>query len=197
MDELTLWQEDHPAKTSVSLDAVKDWMDNGPACSGTNAESLIKSLPLGFCGKTSLALCPATTEPTSLPCCGESQEHSPTCPMADGAPPESWPDRNEPQSGACLTLNTSEWPKDGVASSLSQVLEPTADPKYSLSPTACQGILRRAEQRGRMLPRSLRTALINVAGDLWADHPRRDDPATSRSASIEPQEAPPETKTLF
>jgi hypothetical protein len=39
---------------------------------------------------------------------------------------------------------------------LSAILEPNPDPKYFLSPTACKGILRRAEKRGRELPLPLR-----------------------------------------
>jgi hypothetical protein len=61
---------------------------------------------------------------------------------------------------ACLTLNTSEFHSDAVASSLSDVLETSGVPaKYSLSPKACAGILRRAEKRGRVLPVALSRAL--------------------------------------
>ena len=163
MDELTLWPEAPPAKTSPWLDAVADWMERGAACSGTSAVSLIQSMPGGFCGRTSLALCPATTEPTSLPCCGASPEHSPTCPMVDGGPAEWWSGRNEPRSGGCLTLAGSEWPSDAAVCSLSQVLEEHVDPKYFLSRKACEGILNRAERRGRALPPSLYEALERVA----------------------------------
>jgi len=50
----------------------------------------------------------------------------------------------------CLTLNTSESPRDAVASSLSDILE-TGDlpPRFYLSKTACVGILRRAARRGK------------------------------------------------
>jgi hypothetical protein len=47
--------------------------------------------------------------------------------------------------------------------SLSDILEESPDPKFSLSAKACQGILRRAEKRGRELPHSLRVALEAVA----------------------------------
>jgi len=171
VDELTLWQEDPPAKTCQWLEDVRDWMVNGADCSGINAVSLIRAMPVGFCGKTSLALSPATTEPTSLPCCGESPEHSPTCPMKDGSPAEWWSDRNGQQSGGCLTLDGSEFPNDAVVSLLSQVLEPSVDPKYCLSPQAAQGILRRAEKRGRLLPLSLQQALEHVAQTTTKDKP--------------------------
>ena len=59
--------------------------------------------------------------------------------------------------------NTSEWRKGGSACSLSQILEANPHPKYSLSPKACQGILRRAEKRGKELPEMLQKALERVA----------------------------------
>ena len=48
-------------------------------------------------------------------------------------------------------------------SSLSDVLESTTSEKYGLSPKACQGILRRAEKRGKKLPERLRVALEQAA----------------------------------
>lgn len=53
-------------------------------------------------------------------------------------------------------------PNEQVA--LWQVLERGSIPaKYFLSSTACAGILRRAEKRGKDLPPMLRDALVNVA----------------------------------
>ena len=46
-----------------------------------------------------------------------------------------------------------------VQSSLSDILEANPLPKYFLSPKACEGILRRAEKRGKKLPVMLETAL--------------------------------------
>jgi hypothetical protein len=56
-------------------------------------------------------------------------------------------------------LNTGESPSVAVASTLSQILEETAPEKYYLSAKACEGILRRAERRGKELPPMLREAL--------------------------------------
>ncbi len=64
--------------------------------------------------------------------------------------------------GEFLTLNTGESPSVAVESSLSQILEVNAPEKYSLSPKAGQGILRRAERRGKELPEMLREALEEV-----------------------------------
>jgi hypothetical protein len=63
-----------------------------------------------------------------------------------------------------LTLNTSEWPSDAAVCSLLDTLEIGDVPqRFFLSGTACQGILRRAEKRGRELPLSLQTALERAA----------------------------------
>lgn len=53
-----------------------------------------------------------------------------------------------------------ESPKEENVSLLSQILEDSAHPKYSLSARACQGILNRAERRGKELPAELKEALI-------------------------------------
>ena len=58
-----------------------------------------------------------------------------------------------------------ESPSAAVESRLSQILEDTPHPKYFLSAKACQGILRRAERRGKELPPELKTAL-----EYQADH---------------------------
>lgn len=70
---------------------------------------------------------------------------------------ESW-------SGGCLTLNTSESPNDAVESSLYSVLEHGGGTRrYCLSPKACEGILRRAEERGKTLPVLLKETLMKMA----------------------------------
>ena len=59
-----------------------------------------------------------------------------------------------------------ECPSEERESRLSQILEEHPHPKYSLSPRACQGILNRAERRGKELPPVLREALIRQATPL-------------------------------
>lgn len=56
----------------------------------------------------------------------------------------------------------SVWGPHSVAeeSRLSQILEETPHPKYSLTAKACQGILRRGERRGKDLPKRLKAVLI-------------------------------------
>ena len=58
-----------------------------------------------------------------------------------------------------LTLNIGESPSVADESTLSQILIPNAPEKYYLSAKACEGILRRAERRGKTLPPLLKTAL--------------------------------------
>jgi hypothetical protein len=66
-----------------------------------------------------------------------------------------------------LTLNTSEWPSAAAVCSLSDTLETGAVPqRFFLSAKACQGILRRAEKRGKKLPSALKMALEKNAGQL-------------------------------
>ena len=62
--------------------------------------------------------------------------------------------------GECMMRNTGESPNAAVESRLSQILEETPQEKYSLSAKACQGILRRAERRGKDLPEPLKTVLL-------------------------------------
>jgi hypothetical protein len=60
--------------------------------------------------------------------------------------------------------NILEWHKDAEESLLSDTLETGDLPqRYYLSRTACQGILRRAEKRGKQLPQMLKEALEAVA----------------------------------
>ncbi len=62
--------------------------------------------------------------------------------------------------GAYTTRSFGESPREGNASRLSQIWEACPPPRYSLSARACQGILNRAERRGKKLPEQLEAALI-------------------------------------
>ena len=61
-------------------------------------------------------------------------------------------------------LNTGPAPRKPVKRALSDILETSPQRKYYLSRTACLGILRRAEERGKELPSQLKEALITQAG---------------------------------
>ena len=56
-------------------------------------------------------------------------------------------------------LNIGESPNVDAVSTLSQILEVNAPRKYYLSAKACEGILRRAERRGKQLPPMLKEPL--------------------------------------
>jgi hypothetical protein len=64
--------------------------------------------------------------------------------------------------GVSWTLNTGECPSAAAVSSLSQILELDVQGKYFLSRKAGQGILRRAETRGKILPEMLKRAISNT-----------------------------------
>ena len=66
--------------------------------------------------------------------------------------------------GVSMMLNIGESPSEERGSTLSQILELNVPEKYSLSPKACAGILRRAEKRGKELPDMLKDALMEVVG---------------------------------
>lgn len=70
----------------------------------------------------------------------------------------------------CLTLNCGEKPGEEIKTRLSEILEQDPDEKYKLSAKACQGILNRAEKRGKKLPEQLEAALIaTVLADAEAN----------------------------
>lgn len=81
---------------------------------------------------------------------------------------ELWPDGGG-LHGECWTLSSSVWPSGASVCSLSSTLETGGVPRrYFLSARACAGIIRRAERRGKALPRELREALetqIRTLGD--------------------------------
>lgn len=75
--------------------------------------------------------------------------------------------RPELSRGESSMLNTSDSPNDAKECLLWQVLDSVVSPRYSLSAKACAGILRRARQRGKVLPPTLREALEHIANPYW------------------------------
>ncbi len=137
--------EELPASPSVSPDSEKDWTTLvATSCSRTLP--LLQSIgPSGWFGRTSPASYPLT-EDTTLP-----------------ASFEGWGNAGMGSRTEFLTLSTSEWPSDAAVCSLSDTLETGNLPqRFFLSATACQGILRRAEKRGKKLPPQLEQALQSV-----------------------------------
>jgi hypothetical protein len=146
---LTLFAEDSPAKTLVSqekgLASLANEVDYSTTHSLLRKPSKPKQLSWRMCQDFYQATKAAISEQSSL----------------------SWPTQGIATSnGVFLIRNSSESPNAAVECSLSQVLEQNPSDKYSLSQKAAQGILRRANRRGKTLPVQLQTALEQVAGDL-------------------------------
>lgn len=138
--------EELPANPSALQDSEKDWLTR-VATSCLPILPLLQSIgPSGWFGRTSPA-CYPVTEDSTLPAYFEGWANA-----GMGSPTEF------------LTLSTLEWPNAAVVCSLSDVLETGELPqRFFLSATACRGILRRAEKRGKELPPQLRDALTAVA----------------------------------
>ena len=115
-------------------------------------------------GKMSPAPCQALGDMTFRPCSKRSQKPRFQClDLADGQMP-GWYEATELISlGGCSTPVCGESPSAAVESFLSQVLEPDAPERYFLSRKACDGILRRAQKRGKELPPMLKEALMRQA----------------------------------
>ena len=77
---------------------------------------------------------------------------------------ESYWELISPYAGGAWTLNTGVSPRDARESSLSRILQGAPPTKYYLTPRACLGILRRAFERGKALPKKLERALKIQAG---------------------------------
>jgi hypothetical protein len=154
MNQLSFLSEEHHVNHFQSQDYEKDLMTRV-------ATSCLPILPLlqsisqsGFYGKTCLVSCQVTKglilPPSSL----------------------GWANAGMGSPTEFLTLNTCEqmdtltqYPKDGGVCSLSDVLETGEVPqRYFLTAKACRGILRRAEKRGKTLPKLLAHCLQTVAG---------------------------------
>lgn len=124
-----------------------------------------------WCGKMCPELSAPTKEPISASCSKKPQKWPANKPplflslKTDGLQPDALPmwEDNGALRGEYLMHSFGVCPKDENASHLSQILEASPHPKYSLSAKACLGILNRAEKRGKQLPEILKLALIQQA----------------------------------
>ena len=153
MTQSTFLWEEPPANPSASQDCAREWL-TPEATSRSPILPLLNTIaPVGSFGRMSLASCPATEEGILVPSSG------------------AWGNSGMGSPTECLTLSSCEHaaspslsPSGGVVCSLSDILEIGDVPqRYYLTATACLGILRRAEKRGKSLPPSLRAALEAVA----------------------------------
>ena len=117
-------------------------------------------IQLSLFGKTFREHSAATKEKISGPSLKKSQRPAFQCLTAeDGHSPEWLELAGLTSLGGRWTPNAGESPNVEREFSLWRILEADAPPKYSLSPKACLGILRRAESKNRKLPDNLRIAL--------------------------------------
>ena len=137
--------EELPANHLVSQDSEKDWTTS-VATSCLHTLPLLQDIgPGGWFGRTSPASYPLT-EDSTLPHYFEG-----------------WANAGMGSHTEFLTLSTLEWHSAAAVCSLSDTLETGDLPqRYFLSATACKGILRRAEKRGKVLPAQLKQALEQV-----------------------------------
>ena len=143
---LTLFAEEPPASPSQSQDSEKDWMIR-VATSCLHLVPLLTDIgPSGWFGRTCPVSCHLTADEILQPSS------------------ECWQNSGMGSPTEFLTLSSSEWHSDAAVCSLSDVLETGAVPqRFFLSATACRGILRRADKRGKALPQQLHRALQQVA----------------------------------
>lgn len=136
-----LSSEEAPAKRSAWQDEdLASWTSEASLCLSSSA--VLEKLDLGgSSGRTSPEFCHRTKGEPLAPSSG------------------SWKTAGMLYRGECWTLSSSEYPSDAAVSFLSGILCPDAPQEYFLSPIACEGIIRRAERRGRSLPPTLKAAL--------------------------------------
>ena len=144
-DQLTFLLEEHPANHSQSRDFARDLMTQEATSCSPILPSLNAISPDGWFGKTSPAYCHPTEDGILAPSLGR------------------WANSGLGSPTEFVTLNISEWPSAAAVCSLSDTLETGDVPqRFYLSAKACQGILRRAENRGKKLPSALHAALVNA-----------------------------------
>ena len=139
------WCSEAHARTSASPAKEREWMESLVTWPSSPLTLFERYIPAGSSLRTSLDYCRQPQGGTLEPSLGQWQS------AGMGGPTE------------CLTLSISVWPSDGSVCSLSDILE-TGDhlQRYCLTPKACAGILRRAENRGKELPAHLERALQAV-----------------------------------
>jgi len=156
MTQLDFWLEEPHANHSQLLDSEKDSKTQEETLPLPMLEFLTSLDPSGSYGKTCRVSSVQAVEGILVPFS------------------ERWPNAGMGSHIGCLTLNTLEYHKDVEESLLSDILETGDLPqKYYLSPRACQGILNRAERRGKVLPAMLKAALDNIVKMSLPEQPKQ------------------------
>ena len=118
-------------------------------------------------GKTSWERLQAMLGVTLRLCSRKSDRPTFQCLLLDDGPEPEWLEvKNAESHGERLTLNFGASPNIESGYSLLQVLESGEGTyKYSLTPKACEGILRRAKVKEKKLPELLEAVLRKQAHD--------------------------------
>lgn len=159
-NQLTYLSEAPLVNPSASPGLDLDWMMGVATWPSSMYAFLSENVRPGSCGRTSQASLVPLKAQTSPASCPPGPEE--TSPLRSSAEPDSSKETSTPLPGAYLMHSISEYHSAAEESSLSDILETIGDhllPFY-LSATACAGILRRAERRGKQLPTELEKALV-------------------------------------
>ena len=130
------------ARIGRSRERERDCLERAAASFTSLQESCTSFDPLGSCSRMFPDFSVVTTDETLRKSSGFS-----------------WSSAGMGFNGVCLTASFSESPRDAAVCSLSDVLESHAPQRFFLSQKAAQGILRRAESRGKPFPTHLALAL--------------------------------------
>ena len=151
-EQSTFWPEEHLASLSPSPVNERDWMTRVATSPSSLLDLLIDSGPYGWCGRTSPASCRSTTDGRLEPSSGCWSN------SGMGSPTEFW------------TLSISEYPSDGAASSLSDILETGELPQAVLLELHClSGYPPPRREARKNLARPLARALMAVAAQDRTD----------------------------
>lgn len=149
LEQLTLWSEEAPANHSALQGTENPYKENHGSCSST-FELFVRSVQDTCSGRMSQVACPRKDKRVRKGALSDS------CSQNFATSGMAW-------HGEFWTRNSSEWHSAADVSFLSDALETQDVPqKYFLSPKACAGILRRAQNRGKPLPLVIEFALWEV-----------------------------------
>jgi hypothetical protein len=173
MDQISMFSlQEHPANPSQSQDSEEEWMMTAATSRSNFLDWLNERAPAGFFGRMSLGYSAVTKDGTLEPSLGV------------------WEKSGMGMHTQCLTLNISSWRNGADVCLLSDTLEHGNPPqRYYLTKRACEGILRRAENRGSILPESLQRALESTSAMDRTVEPRMSEMSAPQSPqSTEPGE---------
>ena len=173
MDQISMFSSPEPhAKASASPDSEVEWMTSAATSLSDFLNWLNERSPAGSFGKMSPEYCHPTEDGTLVPSSGV------------------WANSGMGSHGQSLMLSMPAWRNGAAVCLLSDILETgTLPQQYYLTKRACDGILRRAENRGSMLPESLYLALKSTSAmDRTVESKTSETSAPPSQPNTEPAE---------